>query len=81
MSYYFFQPVLDNWFNKGCGMYRHVSTDMMVHIKDFMLLIEKSCPCSGSSGFPLMLYEWPFTSCPMLYNRKYNVLSAVFNKT
>ena len=29
----------------------------MVHIQDALLLIRKSSPCSGSSGFPLLLYE------------------------
>ena len=33
----------------------------MVHIKKTLLLIEKSSPCSGGSGFPLSLSEWSFT--------------------
>ena len=33
----------------------------MVHINESLLLIEKSSPCSGSSGFPLSLSEWFFT--------------------
>ena len=41
----------------------------MMHIKEPLLLIEKSSPCGGS-GFP---------HSP--YNRKYNVLSASLNKT
>ena len=52
----------------------------MVHIKDPLLLIRKSSPCGGS-GFPLLLSEWSFTICLMLYNRKYNVLSVSLNKT
>ena len=53
----------------------------MVHIKEPLLLIGKSSPC-GSSGFPLSLSEWPFTICPMPYNRKIkNVLSVSLNKT
>ena len=30
----------------------------MVHIKEPLLLIGKSSPCSGGSGFPLSLSEW-----------------------
>ena len=33
----------------------------MVHIKDPLLLIKKSCSFSGSSRFPFLLYEWFFT--------------------
>ena len=42
----------------------------MVHIKELLLLIGKSSPCSGGSGFPLSLSEWSFTTCPSPYNRK-----------
>ena len=42
----------------------------MVHIKDPLLLIEKSSLYSGGSGFPLSLSEWFFTICPTPYNRK-----------
>ena len=52
----------------------------MVCITEPLLLIEKSSPC-GSSGFSLSLFEWSFTTCLMPYNRKYNVLSALLNKT
>ena len=41
----------------------------MVHIKEPLLLIEKSNPCGGSR-FPLSLSEWSFTICPTPYNRK-----------
>ena len=51
LSYFFFQPVLHDLYNKGHGMQCHVCE--MMHIKDHLLLIEKSSPCSGSSGFPL----------------------------
>ena len=51
----------------------------MMHIKETLLLIEKSSLYSGS-GFPLSLSEWSFTICPTSYNRKYNVLSASLNK-
>ena len=52
----------------------------MVHIKEPLLLIEKSSLCGGS-GFPLSLSEWSFTICLTPYNRKLNVLSASLNKT
>ena len=45
----------------------------MVHIKDIVLLIGKSSPCSGSSGFSLLLSD------PLPYVQ--NVLSASLNKT
>ena len=35
-----------------------------------LLLIKKSSPCSGGSGFPLLLSEWSFTICLTLYNYK-----------
>ena len=41
----------------------------VVHIKEPLLLIEKSSPCGGS-GFPLSLSEWSFTICLTPYNRK-----------
>ena len=47
-----FQPVLHDWFNKGCGMYYPVCG--MVHIKEPLLLIEKSSSCGGSR-FPLAI--------------------------
>ena len=53
--------------NKGCGVCYLVCG--MVHIKERLLLIEKSSPC-GSSGFPFSLSEWSFTICLMPYNRK-----------
>ena len=31
------------------------SVSRMVHIKDPFLLLEKSSPCSGGSGFPLAI--------------------------
>ena len=67
LSYFSFQPVLHNWCNKGRGMCYPVCG--MVHIKEPLLLIEKSSPCCGS-GFPLSLSEWSFTICLTPYNRK-----------
>ena len=65
MSYILFQPVLHDWCNKGCGMCYPVCG--IVHIKEPLLLIEKSSPC-GSSGFPLLLSEWSFTIFLTPYN-------------
>ena len=53
LSYFSFQPVHHNWYNKACGMCYLVCG--MVQIKEPLLLIGKSSPCGGS-GFPLLLY-------------------------
>ena len=53
LIYFFFQPVLHDWCNKGRGMCYPVCG--MVHIKEPLLLIGKSSPCGGS-GFPLSRY-------------------------
>ena len=67
LSYFSFQPVLHYWCNKGrdtcypvCGM---------VHIKEPLLLIDKSSLCGGS-GFPFSLSEWSLTICLTPYNRR-----------
>ena len=65
--YFSFQPVLHDWCNKGCGMCYPVCG--MVHIKEPLLLIDKSSICSGS-GFPFSLSEWSLTICMTPYNRK-----------
>ena len=78
LSYFSYQPVLHDWCNKGRGMCYPVCG--MMHIKEPLLLIEKSSPCRGS-GFPHSLSEWSFTMCLTPYIRKYNVLSASLNKT
>ena len=65
LSYFSFQPVLHDWCNKGCGMCYPVCG--MVHIKEHLLLIDKSSLC-GSSGFPLSLSEWSLTICLTPYN-------------
>ena len=52
----------------------------MVHIKERLLLIDKSSLC-GSSGFPFSLSLWSVTISLTPYNRRYNVLSASLNKT
>ena len=61
-----FQPVLHDWCNKGHSIYYPVCG--MVHIKDPLLLIKRSSPCSGGSKFLLSLYEWSFTICPTIYH-------------
>ena len=52
LSHFSFQPELHNWYNKGHGMFYPVCG--MVHIKEPLLLINKSSPCGGSR-FPLLL--------------------------
>ena len=49
LGYFPFKPAVHNWFIKGRGMY--CSVYGKVHIKDPLLLIEKSSLCGGS-GFP-----------------------------
>ena len=63
LSYFSFQPVLHDWYNKGCGMYYPVCG--MMHIKEPLLLIGKSSVYGGSG-----LSEWSFTICVTPYNRK-----------
>ena len=58
LSYFSFQPVLHDWCNKGRGMCYPVCG--MVHIKEPLLLIDKSSLCGGS-GFPFSLSEWSLT--------------------
>ena len=74
LSYFSFQPVLHDWYNKGRGMCYPICG--MVHIKEPLLLIRNS----GGRVFPLSLSEWSFTICPTPYNRKYNMLTASLNK-
>ena len=66
LSYFSFQPVLHDWCNKGCGMCYSVCG--MVHIKEPLVLIDKSSLCGGS-GFPFSLSEWSLTICLTPYNR------------
>ena len=65
LSYFSFQPVLHDWCNKGRGMCYPVCG--MVHIKEPLLLIDKSSLC-GCSGFPFSLSEWSLTICLTPYN-------------
>ena len=64
LSYFSFQPVLHDWCNKGRGMCYPVCG--MVHIKEPLLLIDKSSLCGGS-GFPFSLSEWSLTICQTPY--------------
>ena len=65
LSYFSFQPVLHDWCNQDRGMCYPLCG--MVHIKEPLLLIDKSSLCGGS-GFPFSLSEWSFTICPTPYN-------------
>ena len=65
VSYFSFQPVLHDWCNKGRGVCYPVS--VMVHIKEPLLLIEKSSLCGGSR-FPFSLSEWSLTICLTPYD-------------
>ena len=67
LSYFSFQPVIHDWCNKGRGMCYPVCG--MVHIKDPLLLIDKSSLCGGS-GFPFSLSKWSLTICLTPYNRR-----------
>ena len=51
LGYFPFQPVVHNWFIKGRGMY--CSVYGKVHIKDPLLLIEKSSLCVAAAVFLL----------------------------
>ena len=67
LSYFSFQPVLHDWCNKCRGMCYPVCG--MVHIKEPLLLIDKSSLCGGN-GFPFSLSEWSLTICLTPYNRR-----------
>ena len=49
LSYFSFQPVLPDWCNKGRGMCYPVCG--MVHIKEPLLLFNKSSLCVVAAGF------------------------------
>ena len=59
LIYFLLQQVLHDLCNKDPSMYYPVCG--LVHIKDPLLLIEKSCPYSGGSRFPLSPSKWSFT--------------------
>ena len=61
LSNFSFQPVLHDWYNKGCGMCYPVCG--MVHIKEHLLLIRKSSPCVAAGFLSRYL------NGPLPYNR------------
>ena len=65
-SYFSFQPVFHDWRNRGRDMCYPVC--WMVHIKEPLLLIDKSSLCGGS-GFPFSLSEWSLAICVTPYNK------------
>ena len=58
LSYFSLQPVHHEWYNKGRDMCYLVCG--MVHIKETLLLIEKSSPCGGT-GFLSCYLNGPIT--------------------
>ena len=60
-----FQPVLHDWCNKGRGMCYAVCG--MVHIKEPLLLIDKSSLCGGS-GFPFSRNHMSDSHCFALFH-------------
>ena len=78
LSYFSFQPVLHNWCNKGRGMCYPVCG--MVHIKEPLLLIDKSSLC-GSSWFHFSLSEWSLTIYVRCHITVDKMLSVSLNKT
>ena len=65
LSYFSFQSVLHDRYNKGRGMCYPFCG--IVHVKEHLLLIGKGSPCGGS-GFRLSLSEWSFTKDPTPHN-------------
>ena len=64
LSYFSFHPLLYDWCNKDCGMCYPVC--WIMHIKHLCALNRNDSPCSGVSGFPLLLsgplpYVWCHT--------------------
>ena len=55
LRYFSFQPVINDWYNKGRGMYYPVY--VMVYIKDPLHFIGRNSPCSGvaSTGSSLVI--------------------------
>ena len=74
LRYFSFQPVLHDWCNKGRGMCYPVCG--MVHMKEPLLLIDKSSLCGGS-GFPFSLSEWSLTICLTPYNREIKCVECI----
>ena len=66
LSYFSFQPVINDWCNKGRGLCYTVCG--MMYIKEPLLLNGKSSLCGGS-GFSLSLSDWSCTIYLKPYNR------------
>ena len=68
LSYFSFQQVSTTGVTKAvvCVI---LSVGWMVHIKEPLLLMDKSSLCGGS-GFPFSLSEWSLTICLTPYNRR-----------
>ena len=62
-----FQPLLHNWYYKVCGMCCLICGMVYIPVKDPLLLLGKSSPCSGCSHFLLLLYGWSFTIYIYIY--------------
>ena len=79
-AHFSFQPVLNDWYNKGHGMCYPVCG--RVHIKEPLLLIRKSSPCGGMGFLSQNLNgPSPYVSCHITINkmcwvrpRKFDVL-------
>ena len=68
LSYFLFQPVLRYWYNKSTGACYPVCG--MVYIKESLLLIGKSSPCSGGSMSPVSLSgPLPYVWCHITINK------------
>ena len=63
-TYFSFQPVFHDWYNKDRGMCYPVCG----MVQEPLLLIGKSSLCGGS-GFPFSLSVWSLTICLTPYNR------------
>ena len=63
LSYFSFQLVLHDWYNKGRGMVYPVCG--MLHIKELTLLIGKKIPSNCTSGFPLSSLNGPLPIVPL----------------
>ena len=71
LSYFLFQLVLYNWYNKNCCIYYLVYG--VVHINDSLMLIRKT----SLDMFPMSLSEWSLTMGPMPCNSKYKYVECI----
>ena len=78
LKYFSYQPVLHDWCNRP--WYVLSCLWGVVHIKEPLLLIGKSSPCSGGSGFPLVyIYIYIFVVYHMSEAIIITVLKCVVN--